>query len=53
LAEAVCAGLPTLVAVKESLLPEWKSFVGDGPILPAEPSAIASWVCERVGSNFR
>lgn len=51
LAEAVCAGLPTLVAVSQSLLSEWERFVGEtGRILPAKPSAIVSWVCERVGS---
>lgn len=49
LAEAVCAGLPTLVAVRQSLRSEWEGFVGEaGHILPPEPSAIVSWVCERV-----
>ena len=49
LAEAVCAGLPTLVAVSESFLSEWESFVGGpGRILPAKRGAIVSWVCQRV-----
>jgi len=48
LAEAVCAGLPTLVAVSQSLLSQWEGFVGEaGRILPAKPDVIVRWVCER------
>jgi hypothetical protein len=49
LAEAVCAGVPAVVAVGESWLADWKKFVGEpGHILPTRPSDIANWGCRRV-----
>lgn len=54
LAEAVCAGLPTVVAVGESWLADWEKFIGEpGHILPAKPNEIAIWSCRRAKSAAR
>ena len=51
LAEAVCAGLLTVVAVGQSLLADWEKFVGEpGHTLPAKPNEVAIWSCQRVRS---
>jgi nucleoside-triphosphatase THEP1 len=43
-AEALCAGLPVLIAVKDSLLPEWRAFIGeDVHLLPPDAELVAEW----------
>jgi hypothetical protein len=51
IAEAICAGVPLLIAVRYSLLPAWEGFLG-GPaqILLPSPPAVLCWVHDRVGS---
>jgi hypothetical protein len=49
LADAVYAGLPTLVAVGEPWLADWDKFIGEpGHILPARANEIAIWSCQQV-----
>jgi hypothetical protein len=54
LAEAVCAGLPTVLAVGRSLLTDWEKFVGEpGHTLPAKPIEVALWSCRIYGEVLR
>jgi len=51
IAEAICAGVPLLIAVRYNLLPAWEGFLG-GPaqILLPSPPAVLCWVHDRIGS---
>lgn len=52
LAEAVSSGLPTVVAVHQSLLGEWEKFLGEpGHLLQPEPTEIVNWCRQRVRSG--
>jgi hypothetical protein len=43
-AEALCAGLPVLIAVKDSLLADWRTFIGyDVPLLAPDAEQVAEW----------
>jgi len=51
LAEAVSSGLPTVVAVPQSLVGEWEKFLGEpGHFLRPEPTDIVNWSRQRVRS---
>ena len=51
LAEAVSSGLPTVVAVPQSLVAEWEKFLGEpGHLLRPEPTDIVNWSRQRVRS---
>jgi nucleoside-triphosphatase THEP1 len=51
LAEAVGSGLPTVVAVSQSLLGEWEKFLGEpGHIIQPEPTEIVNWSRQRIRS---
>jgi nucleoside-triphosphatase THEP1 len=51
LAEAVSSGLPTLVAVPQSLVADWEKFLGEpGHVLPPEPIQIVNWSRQQVRS---
>jgi nucleoside-triphosphatase THEP1 len=51
LAEAVSSGLPTVVAIHQSLVREWEEFLGEpGHLLPPEPTDIVNWSRQRVRS---
>jgi hypothetical protein len=49
IAEAICAGLPLLIAVRYNLLPAWEEFLG-GPahILLPSSQAVQCWVHDRI-----
>jgi hypothetical protein len=52
LAEAVSSGLPTVVAIHQSLLGEWEKFLGEpGHLLQPEPTEIVNWCRQRVRSG--
>ena len=54
LAEAVSSGLPTIVAVNQSLVGEWEKFLGEpGHLLKPEPTEIVNWFCQRLRSAGR
>ena len=54
LAEAVSSGLPTIVAVSQSLVGEWEKFLGEpGHLLKPEPTEIVNWTRQRVRSAGR
>jgi nucleoside-triphosphatase THEP1 len=43
-AEALCAGLPVLIAVQDSLLADWRAFIGaDVHLLPPDADLVAEW----------
>lgn len=43
-AEALCAGLPVLIAVKDSLLADWRAFIGeDVQLLAPDAERVAEW----------
>ena len=45
IAEAVCAGTPLLIAVRDDLLPAWEAFLGLTPeVLPPELAALRAWI---------
>jgi hypothetical protein len=51
IADAICAGIPVLIAVRYSLLPDWEGFLGVSPdiVLP-RLDAILYWFRDKVGS---
>ena len=51
LAEAVSSGLPTVIAIHQSLVGEWGKFLGKpGHLLQPEPTDIVNWSRQRVRS---
>ncbi len=51
LAETVSSGLPTVVAIHQSLVVEWEKFLGEpGHLLQPEPTDIVNWFRQRVRS---
>lgn len=50
IAQAVIAGVPTLVALREPQVEAWRAFAGDDFVfLPADPAAIADWAVAAAG----
>jgi hypothetical protein len=48
--EALCAGIPVLIAIRADLLPAWQAFVGeDTTVLPPVYEAVLAWVSLTLG----
>jgi molybdate transport system ATP-binding protein len=51
-AEALCAGLPVLIAVKDSLMPDWRAFIGeDVHLLAPDADLVAEWAWTNVARS--
>ncbi|MCK8784973.1 DUF2478 domain-containing protein [Roseomonas sp. NAR14] len=49
IAEALCSGMPLLIAVRMDLLPAWGEFLGGTPwCLPAQSHAACAWALEAI-----
>ena len=49
IADALCVGIPVLIAVRYSLLPDWEGFLGDPPdIIVPRLDAIRHWFYQKV-----
>lgn len=51
LAEAVGAGVTTIVPVSRTLIAQWKEFVGEsGQVVEPNPTEILAWVTQRIST---